>query len=303
MKIVIVGGTGLIGRTLAADLLGAGHQVRVLSRGGKRSADLPPAVQITQWDAENVDALKPLLDGVDAVVQLAGAGIGDGRWTADRKRLIRDSRVRSSGAIAVAIVSGASPRVLVQGSAVGYYGARGDEEIDEGSAAGDDFLSHTCQAWEEASAAVETSGVRRAIARTGVVLSVDGGALPRMALPFKLFAGGPAGGGRQWLPWIHLADEVAALRFLIESDEARGPFNLTSPNPLTNKEFSRVLGRVLRRPSFLPAPAFALKLALGEMSTLVLDGQRALPSRLGDLGFAFHYPDAESALRQLYGRS
>lgn len=302
MKIVVAGGSGLIGTALCEALVAAGHQVRVLSRRPERVSGLPGGVQVAQWDAESASALKPLLDGVDAVVQLAGAGIGDGRWTEERKRLIRDSRVRSSAAVAEALAEPGAPRILVQGSAVGYYGARGDEVLDESSSPGDDFLSRTCQAWEAASEGVEARGVRRATARTGVVLALDGGALPRMALPFKLFAGGPAGSGDQWLPWIHLADEVAALRFLLENDTASGPFNLSAPRPLTNREFSRALGRVLKRPSLLPAPAFALRLVLGEMSTLVLDGQRALPTRLLDLGFEFRFADAEAALGDLYAR-
>ncbi len=299
MRVVIAGGSGLIGSALSSVLVAEGHQVRVLSRNPERVGGLPEAVQIAQWDGESTDALGPLLDGVDAVVQLAGAGIGDSRWSEERKRLIRESRVRSSRAVAEALSVPGAPRILVQGSAVGYYGARGDEKLDESAAPGDDFLARTCVAWEAASASVEAVGVRRATARTGLVLARDGGALPRMALPFKLFAGGPAGRGSQWLPWIHIDDEVAALRFLLEND-ASGPFNLTAPNPVTNRVFSRALGSALRRPSFVPAPAFALRLALGEMSTLVLDGQRAVPERLSELGFSFRFSEAEAALRDLY---
>ncbi len=301
MKIVLSGGSGLIGRALAANLLDHGHSVTVLSRNPDRVVGLPKECGLVAWDAVDAAAVAPALEGADAVVQLAGAGIGDGRWTGERKRLIRDSRVGSSAAIAEALTAAGMPRVLVQGSAVGFYGARGDQELDEQAAPGDDFLARTCQEWEAASQPVEANGVRRAVARTGVVLASAGGALPRMALPFKLFAGGPAGSGRQWLPWIHLDDQVTALRFLIESDSATGPFNLTAPNPVTNREFSRALGRVLRRPSFLPAPSFALRLALGEMSTLVLDGQRAVPRKLLDAGFEFRHADVEGALRAIYG--
>lgn len=300
MRVVISGGSGLIGRALTSDLIGKGHQVRILSRDPTRVEGLPAGAEAVEWDAESAAALAPALAGADAVVQLAGASIGDGRWTDERKRLIRDSRVRSSRAIADALAVAGAPRVLVQGSAVGYYGARGDEVLDEESPPGDDFLGRTCQEWEAASAAVVEAGVRRAVARTGVVLTAAGGALPRMALPFKLFAGGPAGDGEQWLPWIHLDDEVSALRFLIENDVASGPFNLTAPNPVTNREFSRGLGRALGRPSFMPAPAFALRLALGEMSTLVLDGQRAVPRKLKEAGFEFKFSDAEAALRAIY---
>ncbi len=301
MKITISGGTGLIGWALAARLTGHGHEVSILSRGSSPVFDLPRGVEVVGWDAQTAASVMPALEGTDAVVQLAGANIGADRWTAERKRLIRDSRVRSSAAIAEALAAPGMPRILVQGSAVGYYGARRDELLAEDARAGDDFLARTCQEWEAASESVETVGVRRAIARTGVVLSRDGGALPRMALPFKLFGGGPAGSGRQWLPWIHLEDEVSALCFLIENDAASGPFNLVAPNPVTNREFSRALGRVLRRPSVMPAPAFALRLALGEMSTLVLDGQRALPRKLLDAGFQFEFTEAEQALRAIYG--
>ncbi len=302
MKVIVTGGSGLIGRALVASLAADGHQATVLSRSPSRVRGLPEGVQVAGWDASSAEALTPLLSGADAVVHLAGAGIADGRWTAERKRLIRDSRVESSAAVAAAIAA-AEPRpgVLLQGSAVGFYGSRGDEELTEESASGDDFLAAICRDWEAASASVEEVGVRRALLRTGVVLARDGGALAKMLLPFRLFAGGPAGSGRQYMPWIHLADEVGAIRFLLDNPEAGGPFNLTAPEPLTNKEFSRVLGKVLRRPSFMPAPAFALKLALGEMSKIVLEGQRALPRRLEEMGYTFQFRSLESALRDLLG--
>ncbi len=299
MRVVITGGSGLIGRALTVDLAAAGREVVVLSRRPDKVAGLPAGARAESWDAASAEGWAHLVDGAEAVVHLAGESIGEGRWTAAKKRRIEDSRVRSSRAVAAAIeAAGRKPRVLLQGSAVGYYGPR-DEEATEDTPPGDDFLARVAVAWEGATAAVEGMGVRRAVLRTGVVLATDGGALPKMLLPFRLFAGGPVGSGRQWLPWIHLADEVAAIRFLLEDEGARGPFNLTAPQPLTNREFSRVLGRVLKRPSFLPAPAFALRLALGEMADLVLKGQRAVPKRLGELGFTFRFPDAESALRDL----
>ncbi len=302
MHVVVSGGSGLIGRRLVAGLAADGHRARVLSRSPQRISGLPDGAEAAAWDARSAEQLTPLLAGADAVVHLAGEGIADGRWTAERKRRIRDSRVESSAAVAAAIAAAEPrPRVLVQASAVGYYGARGDERLDEKAAPGEDFLGTTCQAWEEASAAVEEAGVRRPVVRTGIVLARDGGALPRMLLPFKLFAGGPAGSGEQYMPWIHLADEVGAIRFLLDRDGAAGPFNLTAPEPLTNREFSRVLGRVLRRPSLLPAPAFALKLLFGEMSTILLDGQRAVPRALLDAGYRFRFTDAAAALRDLVG--
>jgi uncharacterized protein (TIGR01777 family) len=302
MKVIVSGGSGLIGRALVADLVADGHRATVLSRHPERLEELPEGVTAAGWDARSSEALVPLLAGADAVVHLAGAGIADGRWSAQRKRRIRDSRVESSRAVAEAIAA-ADPRppVLLQGSAVGYYGPRGDEVLTEGSPGGDDFLAATCGEWEEASAAVEEFGVRRALLRTGIVLARRGGALPRMLLPFRLFAGGPLGGGGQYMPWIHLADEVGAIRFLLQEPAASGPYNLTAPEPLTNRRFSRTLGRVLRRPSFLPTPALALKLALGEMSKLLLEGQRALPHRLEEAGYHFRFPRLEAALRDLLG--
>lgn len=301
-RVTISGGSGLIGRALVDELAASGWEVRVLSRTPRSVSGLPRGSRVDRWDGRSVAQLTPLVDGVDAVVHLAGETIAGGRWTAPRKRRIRDSRVGSSSAVAEAILAAASrPSVLVQASAVGYYGPRGDETIDEEAPAGGDFLANVTAAWEAASAAVEEAGVRRPIIRTGIVLSTDGGALPRIVLPFRLFAGGPLGSGEQWVPWIHLADEVGAIRFLIENDGAAGPFNLTAPEPLTNREFGRVVGRVLGRPSRLPTPAFALRLALGEMATLLLDGQRAVPRRLLELGYEFRFATAEAALRDLLG--
>lgn len=300
MKVIVSGGSGLIGRALVAELAADGHQVTVLSRRPERLRRLPVGVTAAAWDAKSSDQLTPLVGGADAVVHLAGEGIANGRWTTERKHRIRHSRVDSSAAIAAAIGAVEQrPGVLLQGSAVGLYGSRGSEELTEESASGDDFLAETCREWEAASASVEGLGVRRAVLRTGVVLAREGGALPKMLLPFRLFAGGPVGSGRQYMPWIHLADEVGAIRFLLGSPNASGPFNLTAPEPLTNQRFSRILGRVMRRPSFMPAPAFVLKLALGEMSGLVLEGQRALPRRLEEAGYRFRFPGLEAALSDL----
>jgi len=222
------------------------------------------------------------------------------RWTAARKRLLRESRLAAGRVLAEAVTASArKPRVFVQASAVGYYGPRGDEELAEDAPPGDDFLARLAVDWEAASAAVETAGVRRVVVRTGIVLSTVGGALPRLVLPFRLFLGGPLGAGRQWLPWIHIVDEVGALRFLMEREGAQGAFNLCAPRPLTNAEFARALARVLGRPHALRTPAWALRLALGEMATLVLDGQRAVPCRLLELGYVFRFEQAEDALRDL----
>jgi len=234
------------------------------------------------------------------VVHLTGEGIADGRWTEERKRRIRDSRVRSTAAVAEALAAADSrPAVLVQASGIDYYGARGDEEVTEASPPGEGFLPEVCVAWEEAGAAAEELGVRRIIARTGVVLSTDGGALPEMVLPFKLFAGGPVAGGSQWMSWIHLEDEVGAIRFLLEEPAVSGPYNLVAPRPVRNRDFGRALGRALHRPSLLPVPGLALKVLYGEMASLLIDGRRALPRRLLEAGYTFRHPDVAEALVDL----
>jgi len=191
------------------------------------------------------------------------------------------------------------PRVLVQASAAGFYGPHGNEPVTEATAAGSDFLAQLCVAWEASTAAVEAWGVRRAIVRTGIVLSASGGALPRLVLPFRFFAGGRLGSGRQWYPWIHQVDEVAAIRFLLDTEATTGAFNLTAPNPLTNKALAHVIGKVLGRPALAPAPTLALRLFMGDMATIVLDGQRALPARLLEAGYQFRFSSAEAALRNL----
>jgi uncharacterized protein (TIGR01777 family) len=299
MRVVITGGSGLIGEALARELAGAGHDVVVLTRNPAK-VKLPAGVRASQWDGKTSAGWGSLLDGDTAIVHLAGESIAAGRWTADKKRRIRDSRVGSGAAVLQAIREAAvRPKALLQGSAVGYYGPHGDEVIREDAAPGNDFLADICKEWEASTAEVESLGVRRAVLRTGVVLAREGGALPKMALPFKMMAGGPLGDGRQWFPWIHLADEVGAVRFLLEREDAHGPFNLTAPNPVTNRELTRILAQVLHRPGFLPAPGFALRLALGEMADMLLNGQRVVPSRLLDLGYTFRYPEAAAALRSL----
>lgn len=301
MRVLITGGSGLIGSALARELGEAGQDVVVLSRDPSRVKDLPPNVRAVRWDGVSADGWADLVEGPDAaIVHLAGEGIAEGRWSDERKRRIVDSRVRSSTAVAAAIRQAkVKPRVLLQGSAVGYYGACGDEVVSEEHAPGSNFLSKVCVDWEKSTAEVESLGVRRALLRTGIVLAKDGGALPKMALPFRLFAGGPLGSGRQWVPWIHLADEVGAIRFLLETEAARGPFNLSAPEPVENRDLGRALGEVLHRPSLLPTPGFALHLALGEMAAMVLEGQRAVPQALQKLGYTFRFPDLRRALHDL----
>jgi uncharacterized protein (TIGR01777 family) len=302
MKVIVTGGTGLIGRALAANLAARGDSVVVTSRDPKRTRDLPARVEPAVWDAESGNGLAAVVEGADAVVHLVGEGIADGRWTAERKRRIRESRTRSTRAVAEAFsAASATPRVLLQGSAVGFYGSRGDEELDEASPQGEGFLADVCSEWEEAGQAVEELGVRRALLRTGVVLTSEGGALPKMVLPFRLFAGGPVGSGRQWVPWIHLADQVGAIRFLLDDVDAKGAFNLVAPGSVTNRDLSKAIGRALGRPSLVPAPAFAMKLALGEMAELLLGSQRVRPGALMAAGYEFRFPEVAAALHDLLG--
>jgi uncharacterized protein (TIGR01777 family) len=308
MRVIITGGTGLIGRALAESLAADHHDVIVLSRSPEK-AILPAGVRAERWDGRTASGWGALADGADAIVNLAGESIGGEnmvalitkRWTPERKQLIRSSRINAGMAVRQAIEAAKQkPRVLIQASAVGYYGVRGGEEITEDTPAGGDALAKICLDWEATTASVETMGVRRAVIRTaGVVMSTQGGALPFMLLPFRFFVGGPLGNGKQWFSWIHLQDEVRAVRFLIDNPGASGAFNVCAPNPLTNAHLSRVIGQVMHLPSFLPTPAFAMRLLLGEKATLVLDGQRQMPKRLQQMGFEFHFPNVEVALRDL----
>jgi uncharacterized protein len=300
MRIIITGGTGLIGRSLAAGLALSGHEVIVLSRRPDGIQNLPSDVRIEHWDARSAAGWGHLADSADAIVNLAGENIGEGRWTAERKERIRQSRLDAGHAVVEAVQATVhKPAVVIQASAVGYYGPHGDEEVTEVTPPGGDFPARISIDWEASTAPVEALGVRRAIIRTGVVLSRRGGALPRMLPPFRFFAGGPYGNGRQWFPWIHIDDEVRAIRYLVDNQAVSGPINLTAPHPLTNREFARVLGRVMKRPASLPIPAIAFRMLFGKMASILLEGQRARPRRLLELGFRFQYPEAEPALRDL----
>ena len=301
MRVLISGGTGLIGRALTRALVDRGDEVVILSRSPQRhAAHLPQGVQLLAWDGRTPTGWGEIVNTVDAVVNLAGANIAEGRWTAARKRVIRESRLHAGHALVEAIRNATSkPHVLIQASAVGYYGPRGDEIVTEDTPPGSDFLAQLAVEWEASTREVEAWGIRRPIIRTGVVLSMEGGALPRMLPPFKLGLGGPLGSGRQWFPWIHMADEVEAILFLLDREEAHGPYNLSAPNPVRNEEFTRALGEILHRPTLFRVPAFALRLLFGEMATVLLEGQRAIPRRLLDEGYTFRYEDVRSALRAL----
>jgi len=308
MRYIIAGGTGLIGTALAHSLLADGHEVIALSRTPETRDGLPDAVRVVGWDARTAEGWGHLVEGADVIVNLAGANLaGTGflpsRWTEERKRIIRDSRVNAGRAVVAAVEQAAEkPGVLVQASGIGYYGGRGDEVLTEEAGPGGDWLARlSAEEWEPSTAPVEEMGVRRVIIRTGAVFSAQEGALPRLALPFRLFVGGRLGRGDQYHAWIHLQDEVRAIRFLAEREDAAGAFNTVAPNPMTNAALARTLGRVLSRPAWVPVPGFAMRLAFGEVAGVLLEGQRALPQRLLDLGFEFRFPDAESALRDLLG--
>ncbi|VAW33021.1 hypothetical protein MNBD_CHLOROFLEXI01-5252 [hydrothermal vent metagenome] len=308
MRLIITGGTGLIGSALANSLAKDGHEVIVLSRNPARYS-FPAGVRGEKWDGKTADNWGHLANGADAIVNLAGepiagSGLLPSRWTKERKQRIRQSRLDAGTAVCQAIAAAATkPKVLIQSSGVDYYGnVPNDQVIGEDAPNGSGFLADLTVDWEDSTAAAEEMGVRRVIIRSGIVLSMVSGALPITVLPFKFFAGGPLGNGQQWWPWIHLEDEVRAIRFLLEQETAVGPYNLCAPNPLQNKEFAKAIGRVMNRPAFMPAPAFALKLALGEIAAIVLDGRRAVPQKLQNEGFTFNYPQANDALAELLNK-
>ena len=296
MRIVIAGGSGFLGTSLAGTWRRDGHRVVVLTRQPRREGDVA-------WSANAGDqSWMGVVDGADAIVNLAGEGIADTRWTSARKAALLESRVRTTRAIVTAIASARTPpTTLISSSAIGIYGTRGDEPLTEDTPPGTDFLAQVCRAWEaEASAVAPVT--RLVLLRTGVVLAKEGGALPQIARPFRFFAGGPLGSGQQYMSWIHVADWVAMVRWALANPAVTGPLNLTAPSPVTNAEFSRALGRALRRPAFMRAPSFALRLALGEMAdALLLGGQRVLPVKAQKLGCGFAYETLESALREIYG--
>jgi len=301
MHTLITGGTGLIGRALIDSLVADGHKVTVLSRSPqKHKGTLPGGVDVVGWDGKSAAGWGHLVDDVDAIVNLAGEGIADGRWSEERKQRILQSRVDAGKALVEAVGNATKkPKVFIQSSAVGYYGASDETPLSEKSAVGKDFLGKVCFDWEASSAAVEKLGVRRAVIRTGIVLSTKGGAFPKLLLPFYFFAGGPIGNGKQYFPWIHIDDQVRAIRFLMENEKASGVFNLAAPNPPTNKEFVQKLGKAMGRPALLPVPAFVFQIVFGEMSTVLLDGQRAQPQALEAAGFQFAYPEAVAAISDI----
>ncbi len=298
LTIAVTGASGMIGSELTAFLEGGGHQVRRVTRRRPEAGSSQP-----YWNPEAGEVAAEGFRGVDAVVHLAGENIAAGRWTPERKEAIRKSRVEGTRLLAEALASVSSgPKVLVVASAIGYYGDRGDEPVSEDSPAGEGYLAEVCQAWEAAALPAAQAGIRVVNARIGVVLSGQGGALPKLLTPFKLGAGGPVGTGRQVMSWVAIDDVVGALHYLIMSEGFAGPVNLVAPRPVTSREFARTLGKVLHRPAIVPLPGFAVKAAFGEMGEeLLLGGARVIPKRLREGGFRFLYPELEAALRAELG--
>jgi uncharacterized protein len=293
MRVAITGGTGTLGGAIVRALEARGDEVVVLSRK-------------TNWPAPSAEpAPTDVLRGCDAVVNMMGEPVSE-RWNDATKAKIRDSRVLGTRNLVAglrALPEGERPKVLVSQSGVGYYGAHGDERIDESAGPGDDFLAGVVAEWEAEARAAEEFGIRVAILRTGIVLTTEGGALPEMLPFFKFGLGGPVAGGRQYMPWVAVDDFTGAALFAIDDARVSGPLNVTAPTPVTNRDFGKALGRVLRRPTIFPAPALMLKILYGEMSIIVTTGQRAVPKRLTELGYEFRSPDLENALRDATGHS
>ncbi len=302
MKIIVTGSTGLVGRALVRSLLSDGHAVTRLVRGESQTFSAP-GTSAVRWDPERGTIDAAALEGHDGAVLLAGESVAVGRWTDEKKRRIRESRVKGTRLIAETLAGlKEKPRVLVSASATGFYGDRGAEILREESASGGDFLAEVCREWEKATLPASQAGVRVVHLRIGIVLSGEGGALQKMLTPFKMGVGGRIGSGRQYMSWIALEDLVGAIRHALAEESLRGPVNAVAPRPVTNEEFTGTLGRVLGRPTFLPVPAFALRLAFGEMADVLLGGQRVEPSRLKESGYQFKHPELEGALRAALGK-
>ncbi|MGH8104613.1 MAG: TIGR01777 family oxidoreductase [bacterium] len=300
MKVGVTGATGGIGHRLCLALIERGHQVVLISRRpAEAKSAIPQALNALGWHQLKPSSVAPGIAALDAVVHLAGDVVA-GRWSPEKKKRIRDSRVNTAKQIVEAIhAAHQRPKALITASAIGHYGDRGDETVTEDSPPGSDFLSKTCVEWESASRAAEPLGVRVVAVRTGIVLDPQIGALKAMLLPFRLGLGGPLGSGRQWMSWVHIDDVIGIFLHALEIESVTGALNATAPNPVRNLEFTKALGKVLHRPAFLAAPAFALKLFFGEFSCFLLSGQRVLPERTQQSGYAFKHSDLDPALHSL----
>lgn len=304
MKILVTGSSGLVGNALVPALIRAGHTVcRLMRPESVPKNETHDGFQVA-WNPTTGE-LGGAAVGADAVVNLAGASIADGRWSAQRKEMLRTSRIDTTRALVSALAKmNARPRVLVSASATGFYGNRADELLTEESGPGNEFLSDLAKDWEAEALKAEAIGVRVVLARFGIILAREGGALPKMMLPFRFFAGGKIGSGKQWMSWISLDDVIEILRLALENGQVKGPINVISPQPLQNAEFTKTLASAMRRPALFPAPAFALRLALGEMAgALLLSSQRVLPKKLESLGYRFLRLDLKSALGAVLNRS
>jgi uncharacterized protein (TIGR01777 family) len=300
MKVIVTGSGGLVGRALVRSLLADGHSVTRLVRGGAQQFSAPGTAAVA-WDPDGGTIDAGALEGHDAAVHLAGEPVAEGRWDDAKKRRILESRVKGTRLLAETLAGlKEKPRVLVSASAVGFYGDRGAEVMREESASGEGFLSEVCREWEKATLAASQAGVRVVHLRIGFVLSGEGGGLPKMLTPFKLGVGGKVGSGRQYISWITLEDLVRVIRRAVEDERLRGPVNAVAPGAVTNEEFTKALGGVLGRPTFLPVPVFALRLAFGEVADAVmLSSTRVEPTRLEEAGFDFKHTDIEGALRSV----
>lgn len=305
MHIIVTGGTGFIGRALCASLFQGGHRVTILTRNaGEASQLLGAIVTAVEWNGREAGAWAHCLEGADAVINLAGAPIADGRWTKARKQLLSESRALTTRMLVEAMSRCSSrPRTLISASGIGYYGASDDQMLDEGAARGRGFLADLCLAWEAEALRAAVFGTRVVTLRTGMVLEQDGGALPKMLLPFRLFAGGPVMPGTQWISWIHRRDHIGLIEWALTTPHISGPVNAVAPYPVTMKEFSQTLGHVLDRPSWFPVPGWALNVALGELGTLMTTGQRVNPAKALSGGYVFHYPTLEPAFRAIFSKS
>ncbi|OQW42486.1 MAG: hypothetical protein A4C66_09410 [Nitrospira sp. HN-bin3] len=301
MKIVIIGGTGFIGRALCATLIQGGHRVVVLTRQLGQIHHRPELpVQAVEWNARDSGPWEQVLEGADAVINLAGTPIADTRWTDLRKQLIIDSRILTTRLLVRALSRWSSkPATFISASGIGYYGATDDRQLDEGAARGEGFLADLCLGWESEALRAAEFGARVVTLRTGMVLEQDGGALPKMLLPFRFFAGGPIMPGNQWVSWIHRRDHIGLIQWALSTPTVSGPINAVAPEPVTMKTFCEVLGRVLHRPSWLPVPGFALNALLGELGTLMTTGQRVIPAKALAGGYRFQYPTLEPALQAI----
>jgi hypothetical protein len=297
MKLLVTGASGFIGTALCQQLLEQGHSLTLFTRGSPPNANTA-AKRWLHWTPGTLRSWESEMDGLDGVINLTGEPIAARKWTNTQRRRLEKSRVDATHVLVTACAKAErKPKFLINASAVGYYGPHGDEILTEETPCGEDFLSELCRDWEEEAIMAEQYGMRVVRLRTGIVLGPDGGALEKMITPYRFFLGGPLGSGKQWMSWIHLEDQVRLILHIINNPQARGAINATAPNPVRNEEFSRALGKVLKRPSWFGVPAFVLRMRLGAMAEMLLTGQRVVPAAAQRLGFEFHYPDLPEALQ------